>query len=45
MSNKKSDSKKKNKELVEQAAERLAEILIIQIELKKKKRTKTKDDF
>ena len=31
MNNKKLDSKKKSKELVEQAAERLAEILIMQI--------------
>jgi len=35
-----SDLKKKDKELVNRAAERLAKILIIQIELKKKKKQK-----
>ena len=37
--------KNKKKKPIEEAAERLAEILIMQIELKKKKKTKTKDDF
>jgi len=36
MSDKKPDSRKKNKELVDRAAERLAEILITQIELNRK---------
>lgn len=43
MINKKSDPKKKK--TIEEAAERLAEILIMQIELRKKKKTKIKDDF
>ena len=40
MSNKKLDSKKKNKGLVDQAAERFAEILIMQIEWNRKKEIK-----
>jgi hypothetical protein len=42
MSNKKSDSKKKNKELVEQAAERLTEILIMYIEHNRRNRKNKK---
>lgn len=38
MSNKKSDSEKQNKELIDKAAERLAEIFCKQIELMKKKK-------
>jgi len=40
MDNKKLDSKKKNKELMEQAAERLAEIIYMQIEWQRKQSKK-----
>ncbi len=40
MSNKNLDQKKKNKELIDEAAERLAEIVIMQIEEKKKSKKK-----
>jgi len=38
MSDKTSDSKKRRKELVNEAAERLAQILIMQVELEKSKK-------
>lgn len=42
MSDKKSGTKKKNRELIEQAAERLAEILIMQIELNRSRKNRKK---
>ena len=42
MINKKLEQKEKNKELVDQAAERLAEILITQIELNRSRKNRKK---
>lgn len=44
MDNETLDSKKKNKELVDKAAERLAEILIMQIEWNRKNKNKKAHD-